>query len=92
MDWSDTLIVLGDSWFSSKQLLGWPRLVAYGGRALNESRVPHQFSTAELVWDTAFSQTSNAVCVRPGVRLREISSVGRKGNSPDHQLRSLNIC
>ena len=59
-------------------------LLTSGGRALIESWAQY--------WVPYSLKLRMPLEFTSGVRLRDLSSVGRKGNSPDHQLRSLNSC
>ena len=43
------------------------------------------------LWVTDVSQTPNAIRCSVAVRLRGISFVVERGNSPDHQLRPLSV-
>ena len=80
---SEKLIEFGNSWFFPKQLWGWRLQPKYRGRALN--RVPWSFSRSS-------NQTPNTESNYQAVRLWALRSIGRKGNSPDLYLRSLNLC
>ncbi len=80
---SEKLIELRNSWFSPKQLLGWRRVVPLGVEHWKETTGRNLAFLIKLRIPVDYSAA---------VRLRGRSSVGRKGNSPDRQLRSLNIC
>jgi len=79
---SEKLIELRNSWFSPKQLLGWRRVVPLGVEHWKETTGRNLAFLIKLRIPVDYSAA---------VRLRGRSSVGRKGNSPDRQLRSLNI-
>ena len=70
----------GDSWFSPKCIEVQPRMFASGGRALNGlgalTGLPNSIKLRMPYTKLIRSQTT-------GAKIR-----GRKGNSPDHQLRS----
>ncbi len=79
---SEKLIELGNSWFSPKELLGSRRMFPGG--------VEHW-----KVWTGRKLARPIKLRILPAqstaVRLRGLSSVGQKGNSPDLNLRSLNL-
>ena len=50
------------------------------------------FNNLKAELGTAYCQTPNAVGELPGVRLWGLSSISRKGNSPDQRLRSQRLC
>ena len=79
---SEKLIELRNSWFSPKQLLGWRRVVPLGVEHWKETTGRNLAFLIKLRIPVDYSTA---------VRLRGRSSVGRKGNSPDLQLRSLNL-
>ncbi|PIR46661.1 MAG: hypothetical protein COV07_03270 [Candidatus Vogelbacteria bacterium CG10_big_fil_rev_8_21_14_0_10_45_14] len=80
MGWSEKLIEPGNSWFSPKQLLGW-RLVFPGG--VEHWKVLTGRKLARPIKLRILPVKNEAV------RLWGLSSSGRKGNSPDPNLRSL---
>ena len=79
---SEKLIELGNSWFSPKELLGSRHVYPLGVELLKGL---HR-AKARLTY-----QTPNTSGNYMAVRLRGLSSVGQKGNSPDLYLRSLNL-
>ena len=70
----------GDSWFSPKCIEVQPQVLVNGGRALDGLGGEHL---------TNSNQTMNAINPKPGSETTVDKLRGRKGNSPDHQLRSL---
>src|SRR5438128_6160194 len=73
----------GDSWFSPKCIEVQPRGRATGGRALDGLGAKCWLPTPTKLRMPVDSQVRETA----GAKLRR-----RKGNSPDHQLRSLNRC
>jgi hypothetical protein len=81
--WSEKLIELSNSWFSPKQLLGWPRVFPLGvehWKVLRGSNTPRSIKLR-------IPEIKSA-----GVRRWGRSSTRQKGNSLDRRLRSLNLC
>ena len=77
-------IELGDSWFSPKCIEVQPRdTTAAGGRALNGLGAKCWLPTPNKLRMPAAENVSETA----GAKLRR-----RKGNSPDHRLRSPNRC
>ena len=70
---------LGDSWFSPKCIEVQPQAIVNGGRALDG------LGGRDL---TNSNQTTNAINPEPGSETAGDKLRCRKGNSPDHQLRS----
>ncbi len=70
----------GDSWFSPKCIEVQPRVLASAGRALDE------LGSEKL---TKLNQTANSGVTKLGSETVRDKPHRRKGNSPDHQLRSL---
>jgi hypothetical protein len=79
---SEKLIELGNSWFSPKELLGSRHGNPLGVELLKGL---HRAKARQTY------QTPNTRDYYVAVRLRGLSSVGQKGNSPDLNLRSLNL-
>ena len=80
---SEKLIELGNSWFSPKELLGSRRVY---NRGVEHWKVSTGSNLAKPI-------KLRILCLNySAVRLRGLSSVGQKGNSPDLNLRSLNLC
>jgi hypothetical protein len=71
---------LRDSSFSPKCIEVQPQVLVNGGRALDGLGGTHL---------TNSNQTSNAINLKPGSETVGDKLHSRKGNSPDHQLRSL---
>ncbi len=71
----------GDSWFSPKCIEVQPQAFVNGGRALDG------LEGEKLIKS---NQTSNAINQEPGSETAGAKLRSREGNSPDHQLRSLN--
>ena len=80
---SEKLIEFRNSWFSPKQLLGWRRVIPLGVEHWKEQTGRNLVVLIKLRIPVGYSAA---------VRLWGRSSIGQKGNSPDRQLRSLNIC
>ena len=80
---SEKLIEFRNSWFSPKQLLGWRRVFPLGVEHWKEQIGRNLVALIKLRMPVGHSAA---------VRLWGRSSIGQKGNSPDRQLRSLNIC
>ncbi len=80
---SEKLIELRNSWFSPKQLLGWRRVFPSGVEHWKDPTGRNLVGPIKL----RIPRIKNAA-----VRLWGISSISRKGNSPDRHLRSLNLC
>ena len=79
---SEKLIELGNSWFSPKELLGSRLGYPLGVELLKGL---HRAKARPTY------QTPNTSGHYEAVRLRGLSSGGQKGNSPDLNLRSLNL-
>ena len=69
----------GDSWFSPKCIEVQPQVLVNGGRALDG------LGGEKL---TNSNQTTNSINLEPGSETMGDKLRSRKGNSPDHQLRS----
>jgi hypothetical protein len=80
---SEKLIEFRNSWFSPKQLLGWRRVVPQGVEHWKEQIGGNFVALIKLRIPVGYSSA---------VRLWGRSSIGQKGNSPDRQLRSQNLC
>ena len=72
---------LRDCWFSPKCIEVQPQAIVNGGRALDG------LGGEKL---TKSNQSSNAINLEPGSETAGAKLRSREGNSPDHQLRSLN--
>ena len=72
----------GASWFSPKCIEVQPRVMTFAGRALDG------LGGEKL---TEPNQTANANARDSGSETVGDKLRGRKGNSPDHQLRSLSV-
>ena len=72
----------GDSWFSPKCIEVQPQMFANGGRALDGLGGEYL---------TNSNQTSNAISLESGSETAGDKLRSQKGNSPDHQLRSLSV-
>jgi hypothetical protein len=69
----------GDSWFSPKCIEVQPQVFVNGGRALDGLGGEYL---------TNSNQTTNSINLEPGSETMGDKLRSRKGNSPDHQLRS----
>jgi hypothetical protein len=69
----------GDSWFSPKCIEVQPQALVNGGRALDGLGGEYL---------TKSNQTTNSINPEPGSETAGDKLRRRKGNSPDHQLRS----
>ena len=77
-------IELGDSWFSRNSFRASLEVKSHGGRAL--------FGLGALLGVTGIEINSECHVLILGSQTASDKIRSRKGNSPDHQLRSPNIC